>query len=631
MNEPKTETFYFHVRGMVCYSCVGIIESVARRCEGVSEAAVNYLSEYLEVTADGRFQEQQLIEAADKRGYRLTKAGSRHPRFIARDDLKTDRNRILVSFALSVSLWLSVLLHAGAWLQLVIATAIQVISGGQFYRDAYQAVLSRTPNMSLLVAIGSVSTYLFSLFSVLTGAGKSFFEATGTVLVFLLIGKYLERSAKIASSRSVESLLDVLQATATRIRDGSVETVSVTEVQPGDRILVPGNCLIPIDGTIVSGRSEVDESNLTGESRPVPKAEGDHIFCGTVNYNHVLEVTADCVHGDSLYARMITALIRGMDGKRMRIQRITDRICAGFIPAVLGIAVLTLCVWYALLRPGDLYAAVSAAVSVLVAACPCALGIAVPLAVTEAVGILGSSGIIVKNPAALEALSQADIVAFDKTGTLTHGRDDALRDGAPVTVVSLEKLGIRPLVLSGDASERVNAVADACGIEERHAGLQPEEKCALLKGLQPEHKVAMLGDGINDLLTLVAADVGIAIGYAAEMNLESADIVITRNRITHLLKAIYISRLMMINVRRSLMWVGLYNVLAISLAVAGILTPVFSGIAMSVSSMIVVLNADRLKKDCAHISFEKIERLRMSRPLFRAGNTRGSRADSRAV
>jgi P-type E1-E2 ATPase len=177
----------------------------------------------------------------------------------------------------------------------------------------------------------------------------------------------------------------------------------------------------------------------------------------------------------------------------------------------------------------------------------------------------------------------------------------------------------------------VNAVADACGIEERHAGLQPEEKCALLKGLQPEHKVAMLGDGINDLLTLVAADVGIAIGYAAEMNLESADIVITRNRITHLLKAIYISRLMMINVRRSLMWVGLYNVLAISLAVAGILTPVFSGIAMSVSSMIVVLNADRLKKDCAHISFEKIERLRMSRPLFRAGNTRGSRADSRAV
>ncbi len=609
MDGPKTEILYFRIRGMVCYSCVGILESVARKCEGVSEANVNFLSEMLVLTADESFREAQLVEEAEKRGYKLTKAGSRQPKLVAKDDLKTDRTRILVSFLLSVSLWTCVLLHASVWLQLTIATAIQVISGGQFYRDAYRAVLSRSPNMSLLVAIGSVSTYLFSLFSALIGEGQTFFEATGTVLVFLLIGKYLERSAKISSSRTVESLLDVLQTTAVRIQDGERETISVAEVQPGDRILVPGNCIIPIDGTIVSGSTEVDESNLTGESRPVPKTVGDHILCGTVNYNHVLEVTADCAHGDCLYARMITAMLRGMEGKRMRIQRLTDRICALFIPAVLGIAVVSLCVWYAAIRPGDLYAAVSSSVSVLVVACPCALGIAVPLAVTEAVGVLGKSGIIVKNPAALETLSQADIVAFDKTGTLTHGRDDAVREGAPVTVATLRKMGIGAVVLSGDEPERVDAVADECGIAERHAGLKPEEKSELLKALQREHKVVMVGDGVNDLLTLITADVGIAIGYAAEMNLESADIVLTRNRITHLLKAIYISRLMMKNVRRSLMWVGFYNVLAISLAVSGILTPVLSGIAMSISSMIVVFNAGKLKKDCEVITFDKIERL----------------------
>ncbi len=584
------------------------MENVARKCLGVQEATVNFLSEMLVLTVDGSFDEAELFTHAETRGYHLTRAEGRRSFHAIKDDLKTDRIRILISFLLSISLWICVLLHVSVWLQLVLATAIQVVSAGQFYRDAYRAVVSRSPNMSLLVAIGSVATYLFSAFSAVTGIGKTFFEATGTVLVFLLIGRYLERSAKISSSRTIESLMDVLQDTAVRIREGIHETVPVSILCPGDRIYIPGNCIIPIDGTVVSGSTETDESNLTGESRPVQKRPGDHVLCGTINFNHAIEITADCTSADSVYARMITAMLRGMDGKRMKLQRLTDRISAVFIPAVLVIALLSLCMWFAFFRPGDLYAAVSSAVSILVAACPCALGIAVPLAITEAIGVLGKSGIIVKNPAAFETLSRVDTVAFDKTGTLTLSGGNELREGTPVTVATLRKLGIEPLILSGDDEPQVQSVAEACEIWRYYAGLSPEEKSAVISELCKEHSVAMVGDGINDLLPLITADVGIAIGCAAEMNLESADIIISQNRIAHLLKAIYISRLMMRNAKLSLMWVGLYNALAVSLAVAGILTPVFSGIAMSISSVILVINANRLKKDCAVITFDRIEK-----------------------
>ncbi len=606
----RTETLWFHVEGIVCYACVNIIESAVKAIPGVESASVSYIGESLRVQggagADLGALSGTVISELERRGYRAGLSSEKEAVKTDYGDMGRMRTRIIASFFLSVLLVSDYFLDINPWLLFAAATVIQIIAGRQFYREAFYAVSTGSANMSVLVSIGTLSAYVYSTVSVIRGAGEIFYEATGTVLVLVMIGKYLERSARLSSSESVKKLMDFGAAEATLLTEAGEVRVSAESVRRGDRFLVRRGDFIPADGLVVSGKSRADESGLSGESRPVKKEPGDRIYASTINMDGKIEAIADCDYRDGVYARMLRALLNSVNGEKAKIQRLADRVCARFIPAVLMIALATLFLWYGYLAPGDFTRALKNCVAVLIVACPCAMGIATPLAVTITVGALGKSGIFVRNPAALETLAKVDAVVFDKTGTLTLGPEDRLRAGAPKTVETLGKMGIKTLLLSGDERERVEKAAAGAGIGDFRYGLLPEEKAEIIAGLRKEHSVAMVGDGANDALSLASADAGIALGRAAEISLESADVVITQNRITHVLKALYAGRVMTANIRRSLFWALIYNVAGLLLAASGVISPIIAGTAMSLSSFSVVMNARSLERKFEKLTFDKI-------------------------
>jgi cation transport ATPase len=609
-----TESFFYHVDGIVCYACVNIIESAAKSVPGVQKASVSYIGESLKLDVLPETDLDAVISALGRRGYKVKAISEKEALKTDYNEMKHMRVRIIVSFFLSLLVVSNPFYSVNPWIQFIAATIIQVVSGRLFYRDALYAVSSGSSNMSVLVSIGALAAYVYSTVSVFNGSGKIFYESSGTVLVLVMIGKYLERSARISSADSVRNLMESRPSEATLLTPDGEKTVRADSVKKGDRIVIKRGEFIPADGIVIEGHSAADESGLTGESRPIKKEPGDRVFGSTINVLGRLVVSADCDFQDNVYSRMLRALMNSVSGEKAEIQRLADRVVAKFIPAVLGIAVLSLILWYGFLDPGNFTRALINCVAVLIVACPCAMGIATPLAVTMAVGELGKSGVFVKNPAALELLAKTDIVVFDKTGTLTIGPEDRLRSGAPKTVETLNKMGIRVLLLSGDREDRTKRAADAAGIAEYRFGLLPEDKAALIaelrngkdKDKEKAHIVTMVGDGINDALSISSADVGIAVGKAAEVSLESADAVVTQNRITHVLKAVYAGRVMMKNIKRSMFWALIYNSAGLVLAACGIISPVIAGAAMSLSSLSVVLNARSLEKKFRKITFEKI-------------------------
>lgn len=601
-----TETVYYRVDGIVCYACVGIIENAASAVPGVLKASVSYVGEHLRLEVLPDADLDAVSAALARRGYRSIRIKEREAGITGTGDMRRMRLRILVTFALSLLLVHNPLYTIHPWIQFAAATVIQAVAARQFYRDAFYAVSAGSANMSVLVALGTLAAYMFSTVSVFRGAGELFYDAAGTVLVLVMLGKYLERSARLSASEAILTLMEAAPAEATLLTPDGARTARADNICRGDRLLVRRGEFFPADATVMAGSSRVDESGLTGESRPVKKAPGDKVYAATINMDGRLELTADCDYQDSVYARLLISLMTSLNGEKTKIQRLTDRVCAKFVPAVLLIALLTLFLWYGYLAPGDFSKALTSAVSVLIVACPCAMGLATPLAVTVSVGALGKSGIFVKNPAALELLAKTDVLVFDKTGTLTVGPEDRLRSGAPRTVETLDSMGIRVLMLTGDTEARALPAAAAAGITEFHAGLLPEDKAAFVAALRQNHTVTMVGDGVNDALSLSAADAGIALGRAAEVSVACADVVITQNRIAHVLKAVYAGRVMLKNIRRSLFWALIYNVLGLLLAACGVISPVIAGAAMSLSSLSVVLSARSLDRKFHKITFDRV-------------------------
>ena len=603
-------TLWYHVDGIVCYACTGIIEQLCRSVDGVLDASASYVGDSLRLIVMESFQPEMLSEVLSGHGYRV-KAVNEREAMSSRADMRRLRMRILICFLLSLTLVPYPFFVLSGWVRLITATAVQILAGLQFYRDAYYALSAGSANMSVLVSLGTFTAYLYSAVSVIRGQGPIFFESSGTVLVLVMLGKYLERSARTSSAEAVQQLLETGPQEAILLRDGKETVIRAEALRKGDRFLVRRNERFPADGVVLSGSTRTDESALTGESRPVCKSPGSSVLATSVNMDAQVVAEADRDYGDSVYSRMRKALLNGVNGEKAAIQKLADRVCARFIPAVLLLSVITLFLWYGWLAPGDLEKAVRCAIAVLIVACPCAMGIATPMAVTAAMGALGKSGIYVKGPAAVETLSTVRTVVFDKTGTLTLPDGEGgerLRAGAVRTVDTLRKMGLEVWMLSGDTPERASSIAAEVGIPEARlrAGLLPEEKAGILQELRQNGPVCMVGDGLNDALCLQNADVGIAIGKASTVSLECADVVITRNRITHVLKALYFGKVTMKNIRRSLFWALIYNIAALLLSVCGVVSPVIAGAAMSLSSLSVVLNAQSLDRQFQKLTFEKI-------------------------
>jgi Cu+-exporting ATPase len=436
VRDPQAPSVVFDIDGMSCAACATRIEKVLKAREGVLDASVNYALERADVTLAPGVPAEVAAEAIEDAGY----AGSlRMPGASAKGEAEREaRNaasgrRDLALFVLAALLSLPLVLpmlvapfgldlHPSPHWQWALATPVQLVAGWRFTTGALKALRGGTANMDVLVAVGTWSAYLFSVWMVAEhGAhahGHLYFEAASVVIAFVLGGKLMEARAKRGTSAAIRALARLRPDTARRLVDGREEDVPVAALAPGDRVCVRPGERLPVDGVVVEGRSEVDEAMVTGESVPVEKAEGASVIGGTVNGTGHLVVRATALGEDAVVARIVRA-VEAAEGAKPPVQALVDRVSAVFVPVVVAIALVTFAAW--LVATGDIERALIPAVSVLVIACPCALGLATPAAIVAGIGAAARSGILVRRPEVLEAAPTIDTIVFDKTGTLTEG------------------------------------------------------------------------------------------------------------------------------------------------------------------------------------------------------------------
>ncbi len=417
------------IEGMTCASCVARVEKALAKVPGVSSAEVNLATETAEVRLTRNTDASVLTAAVAKAGYTATP--------LADDDHEDHAKAntwwpVALAAALSMPLIIPMIaMLFGAqwelpgWLQLALATPVQFWLGGRFYIAAWKAIKARAGNMDLLVALGTSAGYGLSVYQLIVhrehGMPHLYFEASAVVITLVLLGKWLETRAKRQTTEAIRALNALRPETARVRRSGREEELPVGRVVRGDLVVVRPGERIPVDGIVLEGASEVDESLITGESLPVSKHAGDHVTGGAVNAEGLLVVTATAIGAESTLARIVR-LVESAQAKKAPIQRLVDKVSEVFVPVIIGIALLTMLAWG--LTTGNWENAILNAVAVLVIACPCALGLATPTAIMAGTGVAARHGILIKDAEALEVAHGVTVVAFDKTGTLTEGKPE---------------------------------------------------------------------------------------------------------------------------------------------------------------------------------------------------------------
>lgn len=728
----------FTIQGMSCSACAARIERAVGRMEGVREAAVSFPLRTAWVQLDkGMVTPEDVEGKINGLGFTVMTTES------AGQSLRKERTALLIRFAASALLTLPLLtamlqhvpilqplsdvlpawLHQ-PWLQLLLATIIQFVIGMPFYFGAYHAIRQRSANMDVLVVLGTTAAYLYSHYVVFSegfihGAdwprhgSPLYFETSAVVMTAILLGKLIETNASLRTHDESLGFGRLQSGTAMVEREGGVTEVRTEFVREGDIVVVKGGEMIPVDGTVKAGESMVDESLLTGESLGAAKLPGDPVWAGTTNIygNGTLRIETKAAGHDTMLSR-IAELVRQGQRSKSSIQSQVDAAAGWFVPMMLMIAAAAFLTWGMLLTPGDWGKAAMCAIAVLLAACPCALGLAAPISLAIASGRLAKRGIIAKEASVLERLAAIRTIVLDKTGTLTEGkpkvkhvqpfgtgqaalirtaaaleaesrhplaeaiREEAKRQGIKVsdaedivmtaaggvqgrihgtehtfgnlrhierlgysvgaaaeqaakprerlgetvlyamkegvcigivsyadrlkedaarTIVDLRRLGVNPIVATGDHEAPAKAAALAIGIRDVHAAMLPEGKLSLVDGLKKKgRRVAVAGDGWNDAPALAAADVGIAMGSGTEAALAAGHLTLLFSRLPAIPEAIRISRLTLRNIRQNLAFALLYNAIIIPFAALGLLQPWMAGTAMALSSVSVVGNALRL-------------------------------------
>ncbi len=601
------------------------------------------------------------------------------------------------------------------WIELALATPVVLWGGWPFFHKFWASLKFRSPNMYTLIGLGVGVAYAYSVAAVLApgvfppefrmhgGQVAAYFEAAAVIVTLVLVGEVMQVRAMGQTNQAVRRLLELAPSTALKMSDGKEEEVSLNDIQPKDLLRVRPGEKVPVDGVVVEGASNVDESMLTGEPVPVAKKAGDRVTGATLNAQGGFVMRAERVGAETLLSQIVH-MVSEAQRTKAPVQRFADLVAGWFVEGVIVIAILTAIAW-ALFgpEPSLVYALVNA-VSVLIIACPCAVGLATPISITVAMGQGALNGILFRTAEAVERLREVDTLVVDKTGTLTVGRPvlsefvllentlqeaEILRlvasverasehplaqsivqaaqarglalakvedffsmtgkgvvgtvegkqvaigsarmfqrtdegmvaaiDGKPVArftvtdpiketsfeaVKALKAQGVRIVMLSGDSRKNAEAVARALGIDEVFAEVLPEQKAEKVKALQAEGRiVAMAGDGINDAPALAQANVGIAMGTGTGVAIESAGVTLVKGDLRAIAKAIRLSHATMRNVRQNLFFAFAYNAVGVPVA-AGVLypffgvllSPVFAGAAMAMSSVSVVTNALRLKK-----------------------------------
>ena len=424
------ETFDLPITGMTCASCAGRVERALRKVPGVKNATVNLANERAHVEVLEQIDPATLIAAVDKAGYGASL--EQDPSVQEADQRKrhdSERWHLILAIVLALPLVLPMLLQPlgvhwmlPAWLQLLLATPVQFFLGARFYVAAWKAVRAGAGNMDLLIALGTSAGYGLSIYQWLIAAPGSmphlYFEASAVVIALVLLGKYLESSAKRQTASAIRALEALRPERAIQVVDGQERDVAISALKIGDQVLVKPGERFPVDGEVIEGQSHADEALISGESLPIPKQPGDKVTGGAINGEGRLLVSTQALGAETVLARIIR-LVEDAQSAKAPIQKLVDKVSQVFVPAVLLIAVVTLVGW--LLAGASLEAALINAVAVLVIACPCALGLATPTAIMAGTGVAARYGILIKDAEALERAHEVTAVVFDKTGTLTSG------------------------------------------------------------------------------------------------------------------------------------------------------------------------------------------------------------------
>lgn len=428
-------TLDLSIDGMTCASCAGRVERALRKVDGVSEATVNLANERAHIQLQHPLAASKLIDAVARAGYAAhLPASAQAENNLHNLQVRHERWLMIAAIILALPLIAPMLLAPlgvhfmlPGWAQLCLATPVQAVIGARFYTSAYKAVRAGAGNMDLLVAIGTSAAYGLSLYQWLLAApgqgAHLYFEASAVVIALVLVGKYMESHAKRRTTHALRALQALRPDAATRVVDGREERVAIDHLRLGDWIQVKPGERFAVDGVVMDGRSHADEALISGESLPVSKQVGDAVTAGAINGEGQLLIETQAVGTQTVLARIIQ-LVEDAQVAKAPIQKLVDKVSAIFVPVILLLALITLFGWW--YSGAGLQAAILHAVSVLVIACPCALGLATPTAIMAGTGAAARHGILIKDPQVLELASKIDCVVFDKTGTLTSGHPQLL-------------------------------------------------------------------------------------------------------------------------------------------------------------------------------------------------------------
>lgn len=602
------------------------MEKKLKTTEGVTDAAVNLPARTVLVEYDEhRTSPEQLQASLAQVGYDLVVEQDRNVEAIERRSWQRLKRQTLLSwvFALMVMLVAMGYIPMGNrntenQVMLVIALLNLCYCGRSFYCNAARQLLHRSANMDTLVALSTGISFIFSSFNTFWGESfwgargmewHTYYDASVMIISFVLTGRLLEERAKHNTASAIRTLMGLTPKTAHLVTDGTVSDVIQAALQRGDTIEVRPGEKVPVDGTIISGHhTSIDESMMTGEAVAVEKASGDKVLAGTIVKEGTFRFKAEEVGQQTVLSQMIR-MVEEAQGSKAPVQRVVDRVAAVFVPAVGLIAIVTFLLWYFIGGSNCLPQAVISAVSVLVVACPCAMGLATPTALMVGIGKAAEAGILIKDATALELLRNVDSMVVDKTGTMTFpspdGQGEQLKPFAREAVEELHEMGITLYMMSGDKEERVRHWAQEAGISHYKWQVLPQDKDDAVKALQQDGRhVAMVGDGINDSQALARADVSIAMGRGTDVAMDVAQVTLMGDDLRRIPDAIRLSRRTVAMIRQNLFWAFIYNVVCIPLA-AGLpyafgahwqITPMWASALMACSSVSVVLNSLRLKR-----------------------------------
>lgn len=628
---------------MACAACSSNVERKLNSLPGIQSASVSLPGRSALVEYDEKeISLEHMKREINAIGYDLVIESDRSVEEIERNAYRQLKRKTLLSWlfavlCMAVSMgWISLgSVQMSNQVAMLLALANFVYCGRRFFASAWKQLLQKSANMDTLVALSTGIAFVFSAFNTFYGERvwgsrgiewHTYFDASVMIITFVLTGRLLEERAKDSTAGSIRQLMGLSPKTAHLVSGEQTEDIPLSTVKIGDVLEVRAGEKVPVDGEVTWATSfmledgaYVDESMITGEPTPALKQVGASVLAGTVISQGKLRFKAQQI-GEHTALAQIIQMVQQAQGSKAPVQRVVDKLALVFVPVVMGVAVLTFALWWLLGGNEALPQAILSAVSVLVIACPCAMGLATPTALMVGIGKAAEKNVLIKDATALESLRKVNAMVIDKTGTLTIPNQqidftkaddlplearETLKPNAREAMLALQnEAGVEVYMMSGDKEEAAKYWAQQAGIHHYQSKVLPQDKENLVRKLQREGKqVAMVGDGINDTQALALADVSIAMGRGTDVAMDVAQVTMMGDDLRRLPQAIHLSKKTVSMIRQNLFWAFIYNIVCIPLA-AGVLhlfgvnfqiTPMWASALMAFSSVSVVLNSLRLK------------------------------------